>query len=51
MAIDINPRESTGGLSINSAGRSKMYVGNHSHWKTPLRYPGMDEDRQNRIPS
>ena len=34
MAIDINPRESTGGLSINS--ERSVYVGNYSHWKTPL---------------
>ncbi|SPE32622.1 hypothetical protein SBA3_1900024 [Candidatus Sulfopaludibacter sp. SbA3] len=34
MAIDINPRESAGGLSINS--ERSVYVGNYSHWKTPL---------------
>ncbi len=34
MAIDINPRESAGGLSINS--ERSVYVGNFSNWKTPL---------------
>ncbi|MBS1854801.1 MAG: hypothetical protein JST11_05515 [Acidobacteria bacterium] len=34
MVIDINPRESAGGLSINS--EKSVYVGNYSHWKTPL---------------
>ena len=34
MAIDINPRESAGGLSINS--ERSVYVGNYSRWKTPL---------------
>lgn len=34
MAIDINPRESAGGLSINS--ERSVYVGNYSQWKTPI---------------
>jgi hypothetical protein len=35
MAIDINPQESAGGLSILS--ERSVYVGNYSRWKTPLR--------------
>ena len=34
MAIDINPRESAGGLSINS--ERSVYVGNYSSWKTAV---------------
>jgi hypothetical protein len=34
MAIDINPRESAGGLSINA--ERSVYVGNFVAWKTPL---------------
>jgi hypothetical protein len=32
MAIDINPQEGAGGLSTYRS----VYVGNYSHWKTPL---------------
>jgi hypothetical protein len=34
MAIDINPRETAGGLSILL--ERSVYVGNYSRWKTPL---------------
>ncbi|HKD06816.1 MAG TPA: hypothetical protein VKB79_13020 [Bryobacteraceae bacterium] len=34
MVVDINPRESAGGLAIIS--ERSVYVGNYSHWKTPL---------------
>jgi hypothetical protein len=33
MAIDINPKEAAGGLSIFT---ESVYVGNYGHWKIPL---------------